>query len=104
MQKAVYTLGVWHVKPGQEAAFVAAWRALGDVFARLPHPPGQGTLIQSLSDPLLFYSFGPWSRLEDVEAMRADAGAQAAIQGLVAHCTGATPGTFRVIAQVPSDI
>ncbi len=59
MEEAVYTLGVWRVKPGQEVAFIEAWKALGTIFAKLPQPPGKGTLLQSLADPLLFYSFGP---------------------------------------------
>ena len=56
MQEVVYTLGVWKVKPGQEADFIAAWKALGEIFSRLPHPPGTGTLIQNVSDPAVFYS------------------------------------------------
>ena len=34
-------------------------RALGRYFISLPHPPGQGTLLQSVDQPHLFYSFGP---------------------------------------------
>lgn len=40
MEEAVYTLGVWRVKPGQEAAFIAAWKELGAMFKNLPDPPG----------------------------------------------------------------
>lgn len=72
MLQGVYTLGVWRVKAGREAEFIAAWNNLGLVFAQLAQPPsGRGTPIQSVGDPLLFYSFGPWKRLEDIEAMRA---------------------------------
>jgi hypothetical protein len=102
MQDVVYTLGVWKVKAGHEAEFVAAWKELGGVFAALERPPGPGTLVQSLSDPALFYSFGPWRQLEDVQAMRSDPRAQAAIQRLISLCTVATPGTFRVVAEVPA--
>src|SRR5690606_20619310 len=101
MQDVVYTLGVWNVKSGQEAEFIVAWKQLGEIFAELPHPPGTGTLIQSLSDPSLFYSFGPWTRLNDVEEMRSDPRARAAIERLIALCTEATPGTFRLVAEVP---
>lgn len=73
---------------------------IGKIFAELPDPPaGRGTLIQSLGDPALFYSFGPWSRLEDVEAMRENARAQEAIGRLTALCTDASPGSFRVAAE-----
>lgn len=102
MQDVVYTLGVWKVKAGREAEFVAAWKELGEIFAELKRPPGTGTLIQSLSDPQLFYSFGPWSQLEDVQDMRSDPRAKAGIQRLIGLCTEATPGTFRVVAEVPA--
>lgn len=62
-------------------------------------PPGP--LYAALCDPLLFYSFGPWESAGDVEAMRADPDAQAAIQRLVALCDSASPGTFRVVAVSP---
>ena len=99
MEEAIYTLGVWRVKPGQEVGFIEAWKALGDIFSQLPQPPGKGTLIQSLDDPLLFYSFGPWSSLADVQAMRNNSHAQAGIDKLRALCTEATPGGFRVVAE-----
>lgn len=100
MLEGVYTLGVWRVKPGREAEFITAWKELGRTFAQLPQPPsGRGTLIQSLSDPTLFYSFGPWKRLEDVEAMRANARAQEGIRRLMELCTEATPGSFQVVAE-----
>lgn len=95
----VYTHGVWHVKPGHEADFIAAWKDLGRIFASLPNASGKGILIQSTTDPTLFYSFGPWKSLEDVAAMRANARAQEGIRRLVALCTEATPGTFRVVAE-----
>jgi hypothetical protein len=99
MDDVVYTLAEWRVRPGMETEFVTAWQDLGSVFARLPDPPGTGTLLRSVADPTLFYSFGPWSRLEAVEAMRADPDAQAAIRRLAELCTDATPGTFRLVAR-----
>ncbi len=100
MAEAVYTLGVWRVKPGREAEFTAAWQALGETFNHLAHPPsGKGTLIQSLTDPTLFYSFGPWGSLADIQVMREDPNAQAGIQRLRELCVEATPGSFRVVAE-----
>lgn len=104
MQEVVYTLGVWRVQQGQEAEFIATWKALGRIFSELPNPPGTGTLIQSVADPGLYYSFGPWKRLEDIEEMRSNPQAQAQIQRLISLCTEATPGTFRVVAEAPSGI
>lgn len=101
MQHRPYTLAEWRVKAGREGDFIVAWKELGEVFARLPDPPGTGTLLRSVSDPDLFYSFGPWRRQEDVAAMRADPDAQAALQRLVELCTEAKPGAFRVVAEAP---
>ncbi len=102
MGEQVYTLGVWHVEEGREADFVIAWKELGVVFAALPQPPsGKGVLIQSATDPTLFYSFGPWRSAADVAAMRADPRAEAGIRRIRDLCTESTPGMFRVIAESP---
>lgn len=101
MEETVYTLGVWHVRPGQEAEFVQAWKELGAVFMHLPQPPGgKGTLIQSLTDPTLFYSFGPWRNLQDIQAMRSNQQAQEGIARLRELCTEAMLGNFRLVAEV----
>jgi heme-degrading monooxygenase HmoA len=101
MTESVYTLGVWRVKPGREDEFIEAWKGLGKLFSQLPMPPGgKGTLVQSLTDPLLFYSFGEWSSMEAIQAMRKDATAQEGIKKVAELCTEATPGSFRMVAEV----
>ena len=46
---AMYTLEMWRVIPGQEAAFIAAWQDLGNVLGQLPQPPaGKGIVAQKL--------------------------------------------------------
>lgn len=100
MDEAVYTLGAWRVQPGNEAAFITTWQELGAIFQQLPQPPsGHGTLLQSLADPTLFYSFGPWPTGAAIQAMRDDPQAQHGIAKLRALCTEATPGSFRVVAE-----
>ena len=101
MSDRYYTLGMWRPKPDREADFIAAWRELGEVFLALPAPPGPGVLLRSESDPGLFYSFGPWSGLEDIDAMRADPRAREALRRLMDLCLEASPGTYRVVAEVP---
>lgn len=101
MAESIYTLGVWRAKPGREAEFIEAWKGLGTLFLQLPMPPGgKGTLVQSLTDPLLFYSFGEWSSMEAIQAMRKDPNAQEGIRKVASLCTEATPGSFRVVAEV----
>lgn len=101
MEADYYTLAAWRVEQGREEDFVDAWKAVGVAFSQLPNPPGPGVLVRSESDPALFYSFGPWKRLEDIQMMRDDAQAQAALQRLISLCTEATPGAYRVAAHVP---
>jgi len=99
MADKFYTHALWRVKPGREGEFIEAWKALGAIFAKLPGS-GQGTLIQSVSDPALFYSFGPWNSLEAIEAMRSDPASQNGIHKLRDLCDEAMPGTYRVAGEV----
>lgn len=48
----------------------------------------------------VFYAFGAWANPADVEAMRADPGARAALDRVAALCERATPGTCRMVAHV----
>ena len=100
METEVYTHAEWRVKPGEEAAFVEAWAALGRAFAALERPPLWGTLLRSAAEPAVYYSFGPWRSAEDVAAMRADAGAAAALERVRGHCTAATPGLCHLVRHV----
>jgi heme-degrading monooxygenase HmoA len=99
MDEAYYTHALWKVKEGRVEEFIAAWKSLGDVFLRIGGT-AHGTLIQSLSDPTEFYSFGPWESLEAMQAMRADAEAQEAIRKVRELCDQATPGAYRVVAEI----
>jgi heme-degrading monooxygenase HmoA len=100
MPETVYTLGRWRVRAGKEGEFIAAWKGLSELFSQLALPPGgKGTLVQNLDDPLLFYSFGAWSSMEAIQAMRQDAKAQEGIGRLSALCDEATPGSYRVVAE-----
>ena len=98
MSNDVYTLGVWRVKSGYQNEFVAAWRALGRYFNSLAHPPGKGTLLQSVDDPQQFYSFGPWQSLDDIQEMRNLPETPAEIGKLMDLCEEGRPGAFRVVA------
>ena len=71
MEEQPYTLARWRVRAGQEDTFIAAWRQLAVFFLSLREPPRWGTLLRSIEDPRLFYSFGPWPSMETIAAMRA---------------------------------
>lgn len=95
-----FTHGEWRVRQGATEEFIAAWKALAAAFSSLDRRPLWGSLIQSESDPQLFYSFGPWVDPADISAMRADANAQLAMRRVVELCERATPGAYRLIAHV----
>jgi heme-degrading monooxygenase HmoA len=101
MNEMVYTLASWRVQEGRQQAFISAWKDLGEAFNSLSDPPGKGVLIQSTSDPTLFYSCVPWKSMEAVEAMRNDHHARQGIKRLEGLCTEATPGSFHVVAESP---
>ena len=95
MEHDAYTLALWRVKPGREEEFVAAWRdELAPYFLSLPGVVG-GTLVRSVDDPSLFYSFGPWRSLDDIRAMRADPRTPEVMGKLRELCDEATPGVYR---------
>lgn len=100
MEEIIYTHALWRVKPGHEAEFIKAWGELANVFQKLPARPLRGTLIQSLVDSSLFYSFGPWKSLSDIVEMRRDPLAQEAFQKITALCIEAAPSTYRMIADI----
>jgi hypothetical protein len=99
-QECVYTLARWDVVPGKEKEFVAAWSSLGQVFSDLVRPPAWGTLLRSQTEPLVFYSFGPWRCQHDIETMRSDPKAQDGFATLAALCTKMAPGNFDLIKHI----
>lgn len=102
MNERFYTLALWRVKPGCDDDFKRVWvEELAEHFLAL-NPSARGTLIQSLEDPNLFYSFGPWASMEEMEAIRTDAHTAELIAKLSALCDEAKPGPFEVIAVIPA--
>jgi heme-degrading monooxygenase HmoA len=98
MADEIYTLGVWRVKDEKQDEFVAAWQELGRYFNSLRHPPGKGTLLQSVDEPQRFFSFGPWRSLDDIQEMRGLPETHKEIGKLMDLCEEGRPGTFRVVA------
>ena len=86
------------MKDGMQDQFVEGWKGLGRFFRGLAHPPGEGTLLQSLDDPQQFYSFGPWRSLDDIREMRSHPDAPGEIGRLLDLSEEGRPGTFRVVA------
>jgi len=98
---AYYTHALWRVRDGSEAKFVHLWENdLARAF-RAAAPSATGTLIQSLEDPSLFYSFGPWPSLDAMADARQSPEVDQALKALRALCVQASPGAYRVVLEIP---
>ena len=100
MKDEFYTLTYWHVKENSEEEFINIWKKdFAPVFMKL-NPYSKVTLVQSLENPNIYYSFGPWINVEQMQASRADKNYRSAIIKLVSLCSEARPGSFKNILSV----
>ena len=100
MNDDFYTLAIWKVKENNRIEFINLWeKELASAFIEA-NPYANGTLIQSLENPEIFFSFGPWSNLEQMQAARSDKKVRAAISKLISLCVEAKPGSFKKILSV----
>lgn len=100
MKDGAYTLAMYRVRPGREEEFITIWNELAETFVSLPNPPIAGTLIRSLADRSLFYSFGPWNSAEDVAAMRSNPEAGEMFARIGALCEDLRPGDYEVVTHI----
>ena len=101
MKANYYTHALWYVKEGKTEEFIAAWKQFGKALSQIPNSPAvQGTLIQSLTDPLVFYSFGPCETMDDINAMRSDEQVKNALTAILEFCQEAKPGNYKTIMQL----
>jgi hypothetical protein len=92
-----YMVSLWRVTAGREDAFRTAWLELAQVFVNHRHPALFGVLLQHQTDRTLFYSFGPWNSMADVEALRRSPEAQDAFLRVAALCDEAQPGAYQMV-------
>ena len=96
-----YTHALWHVKEGMTVQFIEAWKRFGIAISQMPDsPPAQGTLIQNLNEPLIFYSFGPWETLEDLNAIRGNENLKKALNEIIELCQEAKPGNYKTVEKL----
>ena len=69
-EKAVWTLGRWHAKPGCADTFQQTWQAFATWTARNQPGASQAYLLRDDAEPDLFFSFGPWDDADDVAKWR----------------------------------
>ena len=97
MKDEFYTFTCWHVKENCVEEFINIWeKDFAPIFIEL-NPYSKVTLLQSLENPNIYYSFGPWINLEQMQASRADKNYRSTITKLVSLCSEAKPGSFKNI-------
>jgi heme-degrading monooxygenase HmoA len=94
---AIYSLGTWTVKPGNETAFAEAW----GVFARWTAMNQKGAqtavLVQDLENPRRFISFGPWEDTDAIKQWRNTPEFKKAFETFRDLCSEIQPHTMRVV-------
>ena len=101
MPDTYYTLASWHVHEGRAEEFVRVWKEeLASAFLQAS-PAAMGTLVQSLEDPKLYYSFGPWDSLEAMQNARENPEVGKAIRALRELCDEARPGPYKLVLTIP---
>ncbi|HVP25739.1 MAG TPA: antibiotic biosynthesis monooxygenase family protein [Methanomicrobiales archaeon] len=95
---AIFAAGIWDVRPGNEKAFIEAWKEFSAWTALRQKGSGYGNLLQDMDNPSRFISFGPWDDLESVKAWRQQPEFRKAIIRFTELCDRITPGTFRLVA------
>ena len=94
-----YTSGTWKVKPGEEDAFVDAWREFVSWASEMP---GSGTfrLVRDADDPSHFMSFAPWESHDAQHAWKELPEFPERIGRVRAHCEEFHPSVFELVTTV----
>lgn len=103
MKDEFYTFAYWQVKENNAEEFLHIWeKDFAPVFIKF-NPYSKVTLIQSLENPNIYYSFGYWINLEQMQASRANENYRTVISKLVSLCSEARPGSFKNILSISGD-
>ena len=96
----VYTHGVWQVRPGRAADFVAAWRELAEW--SVANVPGAmwAKLLCDTEDDLRFVSMGPWANADAVSTWRSLPGWSERIGRIRELLDGFTPSTLEPVVEI----
>ena len=96
----VFTSGRWLVKPGQEQAFVDAWREFAE-WSRARFDAAQWVvLLQDREHPNQFTSVGPWESEAAIEAWRGDEGSRSRIARVRELLDGFDPSTLDPVVEL----
>ncbi|HXW99510.1 MAG TPA: antibiotic biosynthesis monooxygenase family protein [Methanomicrobiales archaeon] len=97
-REAIYAAGIWDVRPGNEKAFVEAWKEFSAWTALRQRGTGYGTLLQNPDHPSRFISFGRWDDLASLRAWQQQPEFRKSLGRFMQLCDQVTPGIFRQVA------
>jgi heme-degrading monooxygenase HmoA len=96
---AVYTLGIWTVKPGREEEFIAAWHDMASR-TKADFPGASAVLLRDREKPNQFVSSGPWDSLEQAQAWRASAAFRDGVAKIREYLDGFEPHTMDPVVTI----
>lgn len=94
-----YSSAVWTVKPGEEDAFVDAWKEFVGWAATMP---GSGTfrLVRDLAQPGRFLSFAPWESADAAREWQQHAEFPERLSRPRGHCQDFQSAGYELAAEV----
>jgi hypothetical protein len=100
MKDEFYTFTYWKVKENNVEEFLHIWeKDFASVFIRL-NPYSKITLLQSLENPNIYYSFGPWTNLEQMQSSRANENYRSVLSRLISLCSETRQGSFKNVLSI----
>ena len=95
----IYTTGAWAPKPGEEQAFIDAWKEFAGWANQMP---GAGTLrlARDSEDPTRFVSFGRWESADAAHAWKASPEFRERMGRVQQHVAQFKPAELEIVATV----
>lgn len=96
--KDIYTLGIWTVKPGNEAEFIKEWTEFANWTDKNISGPGKAYLLQDEKNKLRFISFGPWDNEKSIQEWRESNKFKSFVTKVKDLCDDFQPNTLNVVS------
>ena len=94
----LFTSGIWLAKKGKEGDFVREWKAFANWSVRKKLGSEAPYLLQNISNPRYFISFGPWPDLATIEKWRQTKEFQTFVKKVKVLYEKFDPSTLKVVA------
>jgi heme-degrading monooxygenase HmoA len=95
---AIYSAGIWTVKPGNEAVFITTWDALAQWTIKNMKGVLPAVLVQDAGNTQKFISFGPWKDMETLTKWRNTPEFRNTFVKFRELCSEIQPHTMRCVA------